>query len=88
MWFNTNECIGSLNPNVCDILKGWKIRNDHLIPGNGIPEGVQLILVKELDILMETGGITLSYDIISLQNEEYFYVEVDGVAQSKKRLDI
>ena len=77
--FVDNKCINYINPSVCDVIPGWRVRKDYLIPGNNLPDNIKLILTKIIDIKHDSGYIEIDYEIINLKEEEYFFVEIDGI---------
>jgi hypothetical protein len=82
-FFCQNECKSS-SSSLCEIYnyKGWKFRKDGVIPGNNLPQGIELTLAKDINIIQEEGFIEFSYEILNLKEEEYFYVELDGFMEN------
>lgn len=77
--FCENKCEG-----MCLLNKGWQFRKDGIIPGNNLPDDIKLIILKNVNILLETGGyIQLSYEIFDIKEEECFSIVIDSVKQGK-----
>jgi len=77
-FFNHNSCLSGI-VGLCEIynFKGWKYKEDGIIPGNNLPRGIELVLGKQINIIQDKGFMEFSYNINEIRDQEWFKVVVD-----------
>jgi hypothetical protein len=84
-FFDSNICKSEFFSGLCemdDVISGWKYNNLGIFPGNYIPQGVTLTLIKKFEV-PETNGnfflpyIEIFYEILDFAEEEYFFIIIN-----------
>lgn len=77
--FNENKC-SSPNSEVCNLFSGWKTNSEGVYPGSNIPDDIEFILTKEINILQDEGFVGIEYTILKeFATEEFFFITLDGI---------